>query len=419
VVPTVITGRRVNSRIYGFYQEATPEVRERRYLQGLLHEPKLAKEIRAFGLGPHFLERHGLLDWNRHLRQARLYRTADRTALLSGAVSGAALVGAYAFVVARGLSGDLTAGDLAALLAAMTAVNQQASLLATTLALLDQHARFLTDYFEFLAIAPLVPAPAQPVRLPRGLEPGLEVDAVTFTYPRGTEPALAGVSLRVAPGELLALVGDNGAGKTTLVKLLLRLYDPQEGSVRLGGVDLREMEGADLRRRVGVLFQDYAQYELTVRENVTLGRVERPVSDRAVAAALERAAADTVVADFPGGLDARVGRLFDGGHDLSGGEWQRLALARLVYRDADIWILDEPTAALDPEAEAAVFADLRRQLTGRMGIVISHRFSTVRVADRIAVLAGGRVIEEGTHDELVALGGRYRRLFDLQAAGYR
>lgn len=419
VIPTFTLGRRVNSRIYTFYQDTTPEVRERRYLQDLLHEPRLAKEIRAFGVGPHFLERHHQLDQARYLRQARLYRTADRTALLSGLISGVALVAAYAFVVARGVAGDLTAGDLAASLAAMTAINQQASLLASTLALLDQHARFLTDYFAFLEIAPLVPAPVRPAPVPSRFDRGLEVDAVSFTYPRGFEPALSGVSLRVAPGELLALVGDNGAGKTTLVKLLLRLYDPQAGGIRLGGVDLRELDGAELRRRIGVLFQDYAQYELTVRENVTLGRIERPVSDLAVVDALERAAASGVVADFPAGLDAKVGRLFDGGHDLSGGEWQRLALARLLYRDADLWILDEPTAALDPEAEATVFADLRRQLAGRMGIVISHRFSTVRVADRIAVLAGGRVIEEGTHDELIARAGRYRRLFELQAAGYR
>jgi len=224
------------------------------------------------------------------------------------------------------------------------------------------------------------------------------------------------------------LVGQGQAGgglpgdvslKTSLVKILLRFYDPQQGSVRVGGVDIREVDPADLRRRVGVLFQDFAHYELSARDNVALGRTEREPTDDAVLAALRTARADELVTAMPDGLDSIVGRLFEGGHDLSGGEWQRLALARLLFRDADIWVLDEPTASLDAEVEASVFADLRALLHDRIGIVISHRFSTVRSADRIAVLEDGRVIELGTHDELVGAGGTYARLFELQAAGYR
>jgi ATP-binding cassette subfamily B protein len=242
---------------------------------------------------------------------------------------------------------------------------------------------------------------------------------VAFTYPGGTEPALAGLSLEIRPGELVALVGDNGAGKTSLVKLLLRFYDADKGSVRIGGVDLKEVDPEDLRHRIGILFQDFTNYELSARENVNLGDVTRSSDDDAVLAALESARAADIVKGLRDGLDAKVGRLFEGGHDLSGGEWQRLALARLIYRDADIWILDEPTSALDPEAEAGIFAELREQLEGRIGIVISHRFSTVRIADRIAVIGDGRVTELGTHEELLALGGRYAHLFELQAAGYR
>jgi ABC-type multidrug transport system fused ATPase/permease subunit len=225
--------------------------------------------------------------------------------------------------------------------------------------------------------------------------------------------------LRINQGELVALVGDNGAGKSTLVKLLLRFYDVQRGTVRVGGVDLRELDPLALRSRIGVLFQDYATYELSVRENVVMGRPISDHDDARVLQALRDSRSEWLVKKMPKGLDSKVGRLFEGGHDLSGGEWQRLALARIMYRDADIWILDEPTSSLDPEAEAAIFAELKENLKGRIGIVISHRFSTVRIADRIAVIGGGAVTELGTHDALVRAGGRYAQLFELQAAGYR
>jgi ATP-binding cassette subfamily B protein len=235
----------------------------------------------------------------------------------------------------------------------------------------------------------------------------------------GATQALAGVDLAVHAGEVVALVGENGAGKSTLVKLLLRFYDPTNGAVRLGGADLRELDPETLRSRIGVLFQDYATYELSVRENVQMGRPGRIDDDRRVLSALEDARSDWLLRKMPKGLDAKVGRLFEGGHDLSGGEWQRLALARIMYRDADVWILDEPTSSLDPEAEAAIFAELKEILKGRIGIVISHRFSTVRIADRIAVIADGKVAELGSHAELLRANGRYAQLFELQAAGYR
>jgi ATP-binding cassette subfamily B protein len=230
---------------------------------------------------------------------------------------------------------------------------------------------------------------------------------------------VSGLDLHIRSGELIALVGENGAGKSTLVRLLLRFYDPDKGSVRVGGVDLRDLDPAVLRGRIGVLFQDYVSYELSVRENVVMGRPDGEVNDDRVMEALRDARSDWLLKKMPRGLDSKVGRLFEGGHDLSGGEWQRLALARIMYRDADIWILDEPTSSLDPEAEAAIFAELKENLKGRIGIVISHRFSTVRIADRIAVIADGKVSELGTHQELLRAEGRYAQLFELQAAGYR
>ena len=225
--------------------------------------------------------------------------------------------------------------------------------------------------------------------------------------------------LRINRGELVALVGENGAGKSTLVKLLLRFYDVDRGTRPRRRRGYPGHRARYLRSRIGVLFQDYATYELSVRENVMMGRPGGAVSDDRVVEALRDSRSEWLVKKMPNGLDSKVGRLFEGGHDLSGGEWQRLALARIMYRDADIWILDEPTSSLDPEAEAAIFAELKENLRGRIGIVISHRFSTVRIADRIAVIADGRVTELGSHAELLRRGGRYAELFELQAAGYR
>ena len=293
------------------------------------------------------------------------------------------------------------------------------SQISSTFVAVDQHTTFLDDYFSFLGIEPLVPVPAKPQTIPPGQIEGIEFDDVSFTYPGGTEPAVAGLTLQIRPGELMALVGENGAGKSTLVKLLLRFYDADKGAVRVSGVNLKDVDPEALRSRVGVLFQDYATYELSVRENVMMGRPDGQVDDQRVLDALRDSRSEWLVSKMPKGLDSKVGRLFEGGHDLSGGEWQRLALARIMYRDADIWILDEPTSSLDPEAEAGIFAELKENLKGRFGIVISHRFSTVRIADRIAVVAEGRITELGTHEELLDAGGRYARLFELQAAGYR
>lgn len=419
IVPSVVIQQRVNKKLYSFWWTETSEDRERTYLSELLSRPRSAKEIRTFGLYGHLGPRHRELGERHYHKLHRLYRLYDKYAIVTGLVSGLALAGAYGFVVREGLAGRLTPGALAAVIVAFAAVTQQLNLITSSFVSLDQHATFLDDYFTFLAIDPLLPVAPAPTRLPDELTDGIRFENVHFTYPGGTEPALRGLDLHVRSGELLALVGDNGAGKSSLVKLLLRFYDPTAGAVRIGGVDLRDTCPDDLRGRIGVLFQDYATFELSVRENVQLGRAAEPVDDDSVRRALVAARADAVVRRLPSGLDSKVGRLFEGGHDLSGGEWQRLALARLLYRNADIWILDEPTAALDPEAEAAIFAQLREQLAGRIGLIISHRFSTVRIADRIAVVGDGRIQELGTHEELLKLNGRYAELFQLQAAGYQ
>jgi ATP-binding cassette subfamily B protein len=417
-VLSLILERRVTSRLYEFFYKETPEEREREYVGDLLVQPRTTKEIRAYVLADYLLGRHRNMSESLFKLRAEMYKSGTRTSILSGLVTGTALALAYVFVAFRGAAGTIDPGGVVLVIGAFTSVSGTLSNISSTFVSVDQHTTFLDDYFSFLAIDPLVPVPVSPVPLPPVVE-SIDFDDVRFTYPGGREPAVDGLRLHIGGGELVALVGENGAGKSTLVKLLLRFYDPDRGSVLVGGVDLKNVHPEQLRDRIGVLFQDYANYELTVRDNVVMGRPNAAADDQRVMEALRRSRSDWLIKKMPSGLDSKVGRLFEGGHDLSGGEWQRLALARIMYRNADIWILDEPTSSLDPEAEAAIFAELKENLRGRIGIVISHRFSTVRIADRIAVIVDGRVAEMGTHDELLRSGGRYAQLFEIQAAGYR
>ena len=410
---------RVTSRLYKFFYKETPEEREREYMGDLLVQPRTTKEIRAYVLSDYLLGRHRKLSEDLFKQRQQMYKSGTRVSMLTGIVTGTTLALAYVFVALRGLEGTIDPGGVVLVIGAFTAVSGTLSQISSTFVAVDQHTTFLEDYFSFLAIEPLLPVPAKPRTIPDGPISGIEFNNVAFTYPGGTAPAVEGLNLHIRSGELIALVGENGAGKSTLVKLLLRFYDAQQGAVLIGGVDVKQMDPEALRNRIGVLFQDYATYELSVRENVVMGRPNGTMEDSKVLKALRDSRSEWLVKKMPNGLNSKVGRLFEGGHDLSGGEWQRLALARIMYRDADIWILDEPTSSLDPEAEAAIFAELKENLKGRIGIVISHRFSTVRIADRIAVIADGHVTELGTHEELLASNNRYAALFELQASGYR
>lgn len=410
---------RITSKLYEFYYKETPEERERNYLGDQLVQPRTTKEIRAYVLADYLLERHQKLSDYLFKRRQQMYKEGTRISILTGFVTGTTLAAAYVFLALRGSAGLIDPGGVVLVIGAFTTVSGTLGLISSTFVAVDQHTTFLEDYFNFMAIEPLIKVPPTPANLPTKLSDGIQFENVSFTYPGGTEPAVKDLNLHIRDGELIALVGENGAGKSTLVKMLLRFYDPENGRVRVGGVDLRETDPEALRDRIGVLFQDFATYELTVRENVSIGRPGSNGDDEKIMKALKDARSEWLLKKMPGGLDSKVGRLFEGGHDLSGGEWQRLALARIMYRDADIWILDEPTSSLDPEAEAGIFAELKENLKGRIGIVISHRFSTVRMADRIAVIADGKISEIGSHDELLAKRGTYARLFELQAAGYR
>ena len=418
---SLVLERRVTSRLYEFFYKETPEEREREYLGDLLVQPRSTKEIRAYVLADYLLRRHETLSESLFTQRVQMYRSATRVSLLTGLVSGTTLALAYLFVAVQGAAGLINPGGVVLVIGAFTSVAGTLGAISSTFVAVDQHTTFLEDYFSFLAIGPLVPSPRVPHPDPDWHIDRIDFDDVAFQYPGGTSPAVSGLNLHIRKGELIALVGENGAGKSTLVKLLLRFYDVERGAVRVGGVDVRDLDPETLRNRIGVLFQDYVSYELSVRENVVMGRPEVTAAntDERVLEALHDARSEWLLKKMPKGLDAKVGRLFEGGHDLSGGEWQRLALARIMYRDADIWILDEPTSSLDPEAEAGIFAELKENLKGRIGIVISHRFSTVRIADRIAVISDGHVAELGSHEELLRAGGRYAQLFELQAAGYR
>jgi len=410
---------RVTTKLYKYFYKETPEERERQYLGDLLVQPRNTKEVRAYVLADYLLGRHRKLSDDLFKQRQQMFRLGSTMSFVSGFVTGTILALAYVFVAYKGIQGTISPGAVVLVIGAFTSVSGTLSNISSTFVSVDQHTTFLDDYFSFLAVEPLLPIPVNPETIRPGNIEAIQFDNVTFTYPGVNEPALVGLNLQIRKGELIALVGENGAGKSTLVKLLLRFYDAQQGQILIDGIDVKQMRPEELRNRIGVLFQDYATYELSVRENVVMGRPNGKPDDGQVMKALQDSRSEWLVNKMPSGLDSKVGRLFEGGHDLSGGEWQRLALARIMYRNADVWILDEPTSSLDPEAEAGIFAELKENLKGRIGIVISHRFSTVRIADRIAVIDDGRVTEFGTHEELLAAGNRYAELFELQASGYR
>jgi ATP-binding cassette subfamily B protein len=302
--------------------------------------------------------------------------------------------------------------------AILQASNNLQQIFSTLSGIADQ-ALFLTDLLAFFDMQPTIQSKPDALPAPRPIVRGFEFRNVSFRYPGSSRLVLNGLNFHLRPQERVALIGENGEGKTTIVKLITRLYDPVEGQVLLDGVDLREYRLEDLYREIGVIFQDFMRYEMTARENIAVGRIEEIDDLRMMETAASKSLADAVIAKLPGGYEQMLGRRFETGVDLSGGEWQKVALARAYLRDAQLLILDEPTAALDARSEFEVFQRFAELTTGKMALFISHRFSTVRMADRIVVLENGRIAEEGSHDELARLGGRYKEMFELQAASYR
>jgi ATP-binding cassette subfamily B protein len=450
VLPSFFGETRFAALTYSLSWRRTPERRQLDYVRYVGASDETAKEVQLFGLAPWLIDRFRVLSGRFYEENKRL---AKQRALVGGALSlvgSAGYYAAYVVVLAQAVSGSITIGTLTFLAASFDRSRGLIQRLLLSASDIYEQSLYLRDLFAFFAIQPTITSRPGAPAVPRPIRSGFVFENVGFRYPGSDRWAVRGVNLTVRPGERIALVGENGAGKTTLTKLLARLYDPTEGRILLDGVDLREYDLASLRRATGVIFQDFVRYDMRFGENVGVGEIGevseyldreaegrraegrgngsgrgsqaptlRPPPPAPLVKAAEDSLAASLLSRLPAGYSQMLGRRFEGGVDLSGGEWQKIALARAYMRDAQLLILDEPTAALDARAEYEVFTRFAQLMAGRMAMLISHRFSTVRMADRIIVLRDGEIVEDGTHDELVARGGLYSELFAMQAAGYR
>jgi len=406
-------------RLYRFEQEQTKQERRAWYYHWLLTSSYFAKEVRLFNLGSLFRTRFRAL--RQQLRAGRLALARRRTlsTVAAQSVATLAVFGALAYIAYQTYKGTITIGSLVMYYAGFQLATGSVSAILGGFAGLYEDNLFLSNFYKFLGLEPKVLSPARPVPCPERITQGIVFRDIGFAYPGTSRRVLEEVNLTIAPGQVIALVGENGSGKTTLMKLLCRLYDPDSGTVTVDGVDIRQLDPVRWRRQVSVILQDYVQYQLPVWENVWLGDAETAPDREKIIAAAQRAGADSAIRRLPQGYDTPLGCWFEQGHELSIGEWQKVALARAFLRDSHFVVLDEPTSSLDALAEAELFSHFRRAIKGRSAVLISHRFSTVQMADYIYVLDQGRVKEHGTHRELLERNGLYARLYTAQAAPYQ
>ena len=397
----------------------TPIRRQLDYLRVLGGSKEAAKELKLFSLRDFLTGRFKALSDQVYGEDVALARRKFTAGSLLSMIGTAGYYTAYVYAVWQTVTGVFSFGTLTLLANAIREASSQLQQTFSTLSTIADQALFLTDLIAFFEMKPTIRSKPNALPAPRPIQRGFEFRNVSFRYPGSSRLVLNGLNFHLRPGERVALIGENGEGKTTIVKLLTRLYDPAEGQVLLDGVDLREYDLEDLYSEIGVIFQDFMRYEMTARENIAVGRIERMNDLELLQESARKSMAADVLRKLPSGLEQMLGRRFDGGVDLSGGEWQKVALARAYLRDAQVLILDEPTSALDARSEYEVFKRFAELTTEKMALFISHRFSTVRMADRIVVLENGRIAEEGDHDTLTSLGGRYAEMFELQAASYR
>ncbi|MES3032536.1 MAG: ABC transporter ATP-binding protein [Gemmatimonadota bacterium] len=419
LIPAFLGEAYFNERSYSLAYSRTADRRELDYIRQTGASVETAKEVKIFGLNTFLIERYRRLAADFYVANRGL---AIRRAGWGGLFTALGTLGyyvAYALIVFRTLTGQFSIGDLTFLAGSFRRLRNLLEGLLIGFTQTASQALYLDDLFSFFEVQPEILSPPDPRPFPAVLQLGIEFEGVGFRYPGAERWAVRNLSFTLRAGEVLALVGENGAGKTTIVKLLARLYDPDEGRILVDGHDMREYDLEQLRSNIGVIFQDFVRYNMTAAENISVGRIEARDDKARIEAAAARSLASEVIAKLPKRYDQQLGRRFRKGVDLSGGEWQKIAIARAYMRDAQLLILDEPTAALDARAEYEVFERFKELSDGRTGVLISHRFSSVRMADRILVLADGRVEASGTHAELLVQRGRYAELFELQAAGYR
>jgi ATP-binding cassette subfamily B protein len=419
LIPAFLGEAHFNAQSYWLNYHRAPERRELDYVRQTAASVESAKEVKIFNLNQFLLDRYAALAMSFYEANRRI---AMRRASVGSALSTIGTIAyyvAYAYIVLRTIRGEFSIGDLTFLAGSFRRLRNLLENLLGGLSTVAGQALYLDDLFSFFEIKPEITSPANPRPFPNPIREGFRFENVGFRYPGAEHWAVRHLSFTLRAGEVLALVGENGAGKTTLVKLVTRLYDPDEGRILLDGHDLREYDLSELRGDIGVIFQDFVRFHMTAAENIAVGRIEARGDRERIIRAAEASGADELIRKLPDGYDQIIGKRWKTGTDLSGGEWQKIAIARAYMRDAQVLVLDEPTAALDARAEYEVFKRFKELSAGKSALLISHRFSSVRMADRIVVLGEGQLEQIGTHEELLAQGGRYKELFELQAAGYR